>query len=122
MGKVDFRIRKTPPASPVIRSVDKNGMCDRAILKTEIVQATLDNFLFDGLKYRVTSFKLSGSYKGQPASDEQKNGMGFTNNMQTIIANSASGSTINITKIRAQLIGSNDPPQAVKGDLVIEIK
>ena len=122
MGKVDFRIRKTPPASPVVKSVDKNGMCDRAILKTEIVQATLDNFLFDGLKYRVTSFKLSGSYKGQPASDEQKNGMGFTPKMQGIIANSASGSTINITKIRAQLIGSNRPSEAVKGDLVIEIK
>jgi gliding motility-associated protein GldM len=122
MGKVEFRIRKTPPASPVIKSVDENGMCDRAILKTEIVQATLDNFLFDGLKYRVTSFKLSGSYKGQPASDEQKNGMGFTPKMQGIIANSSSGSTINITKIRAKLIGSNRPSEAVKGDLVIEIK
>jgi gliding motility-associated protein GldM len=122
MGKVDFRIRKTPPPAPVVRSVDANGLCDRTILKTEIVQATLENFLFDGLKYKVTSFKLSGSYKGQPASDEQKNGMGFTKTMQGIIANSSVGSTINITKIRAQLIGSNRPPEAVKGDLVIEIK
>jgi gliding motility-associated protein GldM len=122
MGKVNFRVRKTPPPAPVIRSVDANGLCDRSILKTEIVQATLDNFLFDGLKYRVTSFKLSGSYKGAPASAEQKNGMGFTSQMQGIITNSASGSTINITKIRAQLIGSNRPSEAVKGDLVIEIK
>ena len=122
MGQVEFRIRKTPPPAPVIRSVDDNGLCDRAILKTEIVQATLDNFLFDGLKYKVTSFKLSGFYKGAPASAEQKNGMSFTRDMQTIIANSASGSTINITKIRAQLIGSNLPDEAVKGDLVIEIK
>ena len=42
--------------------------------------------------------------------------------MQTIIANAASGSTINITNVRAQLIGSKRPPEAVKGDLVIEIK
>jgi gliding motility-associated protein GldM len=122
MGKVDFRIRKTPPPAPVVRSVDANGLCDRAILKTEIVQATLENFLFDGLKYKVTSFKLSGFYKGAPASSEQKNGMNFTKEMQTIIANAASGSTVNITKIRAQLIGSNLPSEAVKGDLVIEIK
>ena len=53
MGKVNFRVRKTPPPAPVIRSVDANGLCDRSILKTEIVQATLDNFLFDGLKYRL---------------------------------------------------------------------
>jgi len=122
MGKVNFRVRKTPPPAPVIRSVDANGLCDRSILKTEIVQATLDNFLFDGLKYMVTSFKLSGSYKGAPASAEQNNGMGFTSQMQKIITNSASGSTINITKIRAQLIGSKRPSEAVKGDLVIEIK
>ena len=122
MGKVNFRVRKTPPPAPVIRSVDANGLCDRSILKTEIVQATLDNFLFDGLKYMVTSFKLSGSYKGAPASAEQNNGMGFTSQMQQIITNSASGSTINITKIRAQLIGSKRPSEAVKGDLVIEIK
>ena len=122
MGKVNFRIRKTPPPAPVVRAVNDNGMCDRAILKTEIVQATLENFLFDGLKYKVTSFKLSGSYKGAPASDEQKNGMGFTKKMQGIIANSSSGSTINITKIRAQLIGSKKASEAVKGDLVIEIK
>ena len=48
--------------------------------------------------------------------------MGFTSQMQGIITNSASGSTINITKIRAQLIGSKRPSEAVKGDLVIEIK
>jgi gliding motility-associated protein GldM len=122
MGKVDFRIRKTPPPAPVVRSVDANGLSDRAVLKTDIVQATLENFLFDGLKYKVTSFKLSGFYKGAPASSEQKNGMNFTKEMQTIIANAASGSTVNITKIRAQLIGSNLPSEAVKGDLVIEIK
>ena len=122
MGKVEFRIRKTPPPAPLIRSVNDNGLCDRAILKTEIVQATLENFLFDGLKYKVTSFKLSGFYKGAPQSDEQKNGMGFTKRMKEIIANSSNGSTISITKIRAQLIGSDKPSEAVKGDLVIEIK
>ena len=122
MGEVEFRVRKTPPPAPVVRDVDANGLCDRSTLKNAIVQATLENFLFDGLKYKVTSFKLSGSYKGAPASDEQKNGMGFTTKMKGIIANSASGSTINITKIRAQLIGSNRPSEAVKGDLVIEIK
>ncbi|MAJ89790.1 MAG: hypothetical protein CMD08_00725 [Flavobacteriales bacterium] len=121
MGKVKFRIRKTPPPTPVIDAV-KNGVCDRSILKTAIVRASLDDFLFDGLKYKVTSFKLSGSYKGSPASDEQRGGMGFTKKMQTIIANAASGSTINITNVRAQLIGSKRPPEAVKGDLVIEIK
>ncbi|MGY8988226.1 MAG: type IX secretion system motor protein PorM/GldM [Flavobacteriales bacterium] len=122
MGEVKFRVRKTPPPSPQVPAVDANGVCDRSILKTSVVIAKLDAFEFDGLKYAVTSFKLSGTYKGAPANDEQQNGMGFTTKMQGIIANAKSGSTINITKIRAKLIGANLPSEKVKGDLVIEIK
>ena len=122
MGAVTFRVRKTPPPSPLISSVDKNGLCDRSILVDEVVIARLENFLFDGLKYAVTSFKLSGTSNNGYASAEQKKGMGFTPLMKTIIANAPKGSTINITKIRAQLIGSDRPSEAVKGDLVIEIK
>jgi len=122
IGKVDFRVTKPPSPSALIRSIDANGLCDRSTLKNEIVQATLDNFLFDGLKYKVTSFKLAGVYKGAPISCEQKNGMGFTDKMKAIITNSTSGSTINISKIKAKLIGSKLPSKNVIGDLVIEIK
>ena len=122
MGAVTFRVRKTPPPSPVVTSVDKNGLCERSVLKEEVVLARLENFLFDGLRYAVTSFKLSGSSKGSPVSEIQENGMGFTAAQKKIISNSTSGSTINITKIRARLIGGNLPPEAVQGDLVIEIK
>ena len=122
MGEVKFRVKKTPPSTPSVPVVDDNGLCDRSILKTSVVIAKLDDFEFDGLKYAVTSFKLSGTYKGAPANDEQQNGMGFTTKMQGIIANAKSGSTINITKIRAKLIGANLPSEKVKGDLVIEIK
>ncbi len=122
MGEVKFRVRKPPLPSSLIASMDANGRCDRVALKNDIVQSVLEDFEFDGLKYVVTGFKLSGTYKSSSISKEQENGMDFTNDMKTIITNSSSGSTINISKIKAKLIGSTLPPDDVEGDIVIEIK
>ena len=121
MGEVKFRVRKPPLPSSLIASMDANGRCDRVALKNDIVQSVLEDFEFDGLKYVVTGFKLSGTYKSSSVSDEQENGMDFTTDMKTIITNSVSGSTINISKIKAKLIGSKLPPDEVEGDIVIEI-
>ena len=121
MGEVKFRVRKPPLPSSLIASMDANGRCDRVALKNDIVQSVLEDFEFDGLKYVVTGFKLSGTYKSSSVSDEQENGMDFTADMKTIITNSVSGSTINISKIKAKLIGSKLPPDEVEGDIVIEI-
>lgn len=122
MGKVKFRIRATPPPRGVVDAVDKNGMCERSVLKNAIVRASLKDFDFDGLKYAVTSFRIIGTNKGSPVSAEQKSGMGFTKEMQTIIANAPTGSTIVIKNIRAKLIGSKKPPGPVDDSISIEIK
>ena len=121
MGDIPFRVMKTPPPSPFIAGV-KNGMIDRSVLLASGgVLASLENFVFDGLKYYVTSFKLSGMYQGEVASDINKKGMGFTKIMRGIISNSKSSDEIYITKIKAKLIGSSEPPIDIN-DLVIEIK
>jgi len=121
MGDVNFRVMKTPPPSPFIAGV-KNGRVDRSVLLASGgVLASLENFVFDGLKYYVTSFKLSGMYQGEVADDINKKGMDFTKIMRGIISNSKSTSKIQITNIKAKLIGSSEPPININ-DLVIEIK
>jgi len=121
MGDIEFRVMKTPPPSPFIAGV-KNGRIDRSILLASGgVLASLENFVFDGLKYYVTSFKLSGIYQGEVAFDINNKGMDFTKKMRGIISNSKSSNEIQITKIKAKLIGSNEPPIDIN-DLVIEIK
>jgi gliding motility-associated protein GldM len=121
MGSMDFRVMRTPPPSPFIAGM-KNGRVDRSVLLASGgVLASLENFVFDGLKYYVTSFKLSGMYQGEVADDTNKKGMDFTKTMRGIISNSKSGDEIQITKIKAKLIGSTEPPININ-DLVIEIK
>ena len=121
MGDIEFRIMRTPPPSPFIAGM-KNGRIDRSVLLASGgVLASLENFVFDGLKYYVTSFKLSGMYQGEVADDINNKGMDFTKKMRGIISNSKSSSEIQITKIKAKLIGSSEPPININ-DLVIEIK
>jgi gliding motility-associated protein GldM len=121
MGDIDFRVMRTPPPSPFVLGI-KNGRIDRAtLLASGGILASLDNFVFDGLKYYVTSFKLSGQYQGEKVDRTNNNGMNFTKQMRGVISNSKSGDEIQITKIKAKLIGSNEPPININ-DLVIEIK
>ena len=67
----------------------------------------------------VTEFKLSGTYKGAAASDKSSNNE-WTKKMKNIIVNSSSGSTINISKIKAIRYGTKIEQDL--NDLVIEIK
>lgn len=119
MGEIPFRVKVPPPPTPYINGV-KNGLVDRTTLTSSGgVLAELKNFEFEGLTYLVTEFKLSGTYKGAAASDKSSNNE-WTKKMKNIIVNSSSGSTINISKIKAIRYGTKIEQDL--NDLVIEIK
>lgn len=119
MGEIPFRVKVPPPPTPYINGV-KNGLVDRTTLTSSGgVLAELKNFEFEGLTYLVTEFKLSGTYKGAAASDKSTNNE-WTKKMKNIIVNSSSGSTINISKIKAIRYGTKIEQDL--NDLVIEIK
>ena len=122
MGEVNFRVKDPPPPRAFVPAVDDNGLIDKATLKTQLVAAKLDNFEFEGLKYVVTSFKLTGTYNSQQVDYYQKNGMKFTNDMEIVISNAASGSQIIISQIKAKLAKSKNKPERLRGDIVIELK
>ena len=119
MGEIPFRVKVPPPPTPYINGV-KNGLVDRTTLTSSGgVLAELKNFEFEGLTYLVTEFKLSGTYKGAAESDKSSNNE-WTKKMKNIIVNSSSGSTINISKIKAIRYGTKIEQDL--NDLVIEIK
>ena len=119
MGEIPFRVKVPPPPTPNVIGV-KGGICDRQTLTLAGgVVAKLIDFDFDGLKYRVTGFKLNGTFQGAPDSDVASSSK-WTARMRKIISNSASGSTVSITNIKAKRIGT-DIEQGL-APLVIEIK
>ena len=85
------------------------------------VLAELKDFDFKGVRYTVTSFRMSGLYKGEQQKAEAK-GPQFTSKMEGIIRNTKSGNTITLYDIKARRVDAPNTGERPLDPLVIEIK
>ena len=59
MGSMEYRVKKVPDPVPMVAG-KKNGVMQKNQLQAApYISAVLEDFLFDGVSYRVTSFKFS---------------------------------------------------------------
>ena len=125
MGQVDFRVKEVPPPKPKVQfAIDVNGTL--VIDKMKMVNAggllaDLEDFDFKGIKYIITSYRLSGNYKGEQQKEDAK-GPKFTSKMLGIIKNTKSGNAITISNIKAKRIDAKNTAVRNLDPLVIEIK
>jgi gliding motility-associated protein GldM len=125
MGQVEFRVKEVPPPKAEVRFAS-NVKGELFIEKMKMItagglSAKLKNFDFKGVRYAVTSFKLTGMYKGEQQSDIAKNPK-FTKKMEGIIKNTKKGNTITISKIQAKRVDAKNTAIRTLDPLVIEIK
>ena len=83
--------------------------------------AELKDFDFKGVRYVITSYRLSGVYKGEQMKEDTK-GPQFTSKMINIIKNTKSGNAITISNIKAKRVDAKNTAIRVLDTLVIEIK
>ena len=76
------------------------------------LSAKLKDFDFKGVRYMITSFKLTGMYKGEQQFDMQK-ALNFTAKMEGIIKNTRSGNSITISAIKARRIDAKDTAEKI---------
>jgi len=125
MGVVEFRVKKVPPPeAKLIGAKNINGTI--VIGKMMMVNAggiypKLKDFDFKGVRYTITSFRLTGVYKGEQMKDDT-NGQQFSKKMTDIIKNIKSGNTITISNIKAKRVDYKNNDQIPLPALVIEIK
>ena len=125
MGQMEFRVKEVPPPKPEIQfSVNVKG--ELFIDKMKMVNAgglgaKLKDFDFKGVRYVITSYKLTGMYKGEQQSDISK-GPKFTNKMEGIIKNTRSGNSITISNIKARRIDAKNTAVKNLDPLVLTIK
>ena len=104
MGEMEFRVKKVPDPEPSVRfATDVKGelFIDKMKMVTAGgVSASMPDFDFKGIRYRITSFKLLGIYKGEQQFDVANSGA-FTSKMIGIIKNTKAGNTITISNIKA---------------------
>jgi gliding motility-associated protein GldM len=125
MGDMEFRVKQVPPPKAVVRSsLDVNGtvVIDKMKMVTAGgVQAKLKDFDFKGIRYRVTSFHLSGVYKGEQQHQDVK-GPEFSDKMIGIIKNTKSGNAITISNIKARRTDAKNTEVRSLDPLVLTIK
>jgi len=125
MGDMEFRVKPVPPPKAVIMGA-KNINGSTTIDKTMMVNAggilaRLKDFDFKGVRYMITSYRLTGVYKGEQMKEDTR-GPEFSPKMVNIIRNIKSGNTITISNIQAKRVDYKNTDEIPLDPLVIEIK
>ena len=125
MGQMEFRVKEVPPPKAKVQfTIEVNGIT--VIDKMKMVNAgglgaELKDFDFKGVRYIITSYRLSGVYKGEQMKEDTK-GPKFTPKMISIIKNTKSGNAITISNIKAKRVDAQNTSVRSLDPLVIEIK
>ena len=125
MGSVEFRVKEVPPPKAKVQ-LAKNAGGTWMIEKMELVNsggvlAELKDFDFKGVRYLITSYRLSGMYKGEQMKEDVK-GPAFSEKQINIIKNTKSGNTITISNIQAKRVDAKNTKVRQLDPLVLEIK
>ncbi|MEC7864216.1 MAG: GldM family protein, partial [Bacteroidota bacterium] len=125
MGDMDFRVKEVPPPKP---KVDFTKLVNGSLITTKAellnaggVQAKLEDFIFKGVRYIITSYRLTGVVKGEQTYREVQGGK-FSDQMLTIIKNTKAGNSITISNIKAKRIDYKNNKEVLLESLIIELK
>ena len=125
MGDMEFRVKPVPPPKAELlgaKSVNGTTVIDKMMMvNAGGILARLKDFDFKGVRYMITSFRLTGVYKGEQMKEETK-GPEFSLKMINIIKNIKSGNTITISNIQAKRVDYKNSDERPLDPLVIEIK
>ena len=125
MGDMEFRVKEVPPPKAKVQfAISANGVLviDRMkMVNAGGLGAELKDFDFKGVRYVITSYRLSGVYKGEQMKEDAK-GPQFTTKIINIIKNTKSGNAITISNIKAKRVDAKNTAVRVLDPLVIEIK
>jgi hypothetical protein len=122
---VEFRVKEVPPPKAKVQLAKQAGgtwMIDKMqLVNSGGVLAELKDFDFKGVRYLITSYRLTGMYKGEQMKEDTK-GPEFSPKMINIIKNTKSGNTITISNIKARRVDTKNTKERQLDPLVLEIK
>jgi len=125
MGSVEFRVKEVPPPKAKVQLAKLAGgtlMIEKMqLVNAGGVLAELKDFDFKGVRYIITSYRLTGMYKGEQQKQDVK-GPAFNDKMINIIKNTKSGNTITISNIQARRVDTKNTKVRQLDPLVLEIK
>ncbi len=125
MGDMEFRVKEVPPPKAKIDFTKLVGgsliISKSELLNAGGVQANLEDFDFKGVRYIITSYRLTGIIKGEQTFRETRGGE-FSEKMKTIIKNTKAGNSITISNIKAKRVDYKNNKEVLLDPLILEIK
>lgn len=101
MGTSEFRVKSVPPPTPMVGSKSGGRISVAELTANGGVDAILENFPFDGLKYSVSSFTLMTTSRGGFSNELVSNGRNFTSAQLSTIKSLRQGNRLIIDDIKA---------------------
>ncbi len=119
MGTSEFRVKNVPPATPMVGSKRGGRISTAELLGNGGVDAILENFPFDGLRYKVSGFTTTTTGKGGFANEYRSVGRNFSKSQRRAIEALRRGNKLIIDEIVA--IGPDGQTKKLQ-PLVFKIK
>jgi len=120
IGEAKFKVKDVPPPTPFFGTKEISGSCKAPIAKllaAKGVGVDLEDFVFEGVKFEVVSWKLSTVYKGNVV-EEQATGPYKTPKMDDIIKALPRKTKISIVDIKVRW---PDGKEKIVSPIVIEV-
>lgn len=121
MGDVEFRVKDVPPPKPFIGGKSEGAIDKQAMIASGGIQAKLEDFDFEGIRYKVVGYTLNTVYKGNEV-EETVNGERFSEKINAIINNAKSGNTISFSNIQARRTDAAGSATRALPPIVLKIK
>ncbi|MEI7594651.1 MAG: gliding motility protein GldM [Bacteroidota bacterium] len=100
MGSMEYRVKKVPDPVPMVAG-KKSGVIPKSQLQAApFVVAVLEDFLFDGVSYKITGFKFS-TVSGGIIEEAPCKGAAMDEKAKSILAKSRAGQKIYFEDIKA---------------------
>jgi gliding motility-associated protein GldM len=104
MGSKTFRIKRVPKPKVLLGTLDGGAISKVQLSVQKVVQANLENFVYDGIKYTVTKFSWTYAPKGagrQVQGPEMVNGQLIPGSLSSLISSARTGDMVLISDIVA---------------------
>lgn len=118
LGGFKFRVKPLPMPTTRLAGAADGSTLDRSVLTIKPnVSCALENFLFDGLVYNVTSFEIVVSNQRKGTIVEQVNSSKIPQNVIDKMKSFPPGSKVMISQVK--VVGPNGPGRATSFSLIL---
>ncbi|MFB6258822.1 MAG: gliding motility protein GldM [Flavobacteriales bacterium] len=103
LGDMKFRCQDVPDPQPYFSgyTTTDSKISKNALKMAGTVKAKLKDFLFKGVKFRITQFEVGASIGGQFPTEMNKGGGKLTKRQRELIKNAQRGGRVEVRKIKA---------------------